>query len=1259
MTPPPDLAAAYDTYPTGPRELPADLSKPSAAYRRHAWLAVLGMLAFAALYCALSAWFAYTSVTMFMWAEEGFHLIIGGIFSGFFALFMLKGLFFFKRDADEFTPLEVTASDQGRLFDFLHRLADEAGAPRPHKVFLTPGVNAAVSNDLSLLNLLFSSKKNLYIGLGLVNVLSLGEFKAVCAHEFGHFAQRSMAVGRWVYIARQIVGQIVAKRDKFDEFINSLSHSDLRFAWLGWMLGLVVWALRAMLDTAFTLVMMAERALSREMEMQADLVAVSLTGSDAPINALYRLRAADEAWERSIGYVNEALINKRYPEDIYALQTRIISHLQVLLDDPGYGKSPAIPAENAAAFRAFQAEIAQPPKMWATHPFNHEREENAKRTYVAAPVDMRSAWDLFEQPEQLRQSVTQTLIGKIEAEPCASEETLERIDRDFERPHLSRSYRGAYLGRPLTRHVKNPAELYEGADGAIDQSKLYPADLADDLRKLDNLCKERDLLRSLESGHFVAPGKLIMYRGQALRKRELTKAITATDQDIRTLEEKLQAHDKEVRGVHLAMARTLGLGWEEYLTALIKFIHFAEHNQANIEDARRCLANRIAIATATRRVSDHDRSRVLSAAADLHQSMDSVFRGSPSVLLNETLKHALGRYGLAAPYVEGLGEWIDLCDGWVRHVCMRLNKLKAAALDELLLSEAKIAQWHAEQSSDVPHAPEIPTLGEGYPRLLPGQERTLQTTLGLWARFLAADGFLAGTARLLVAGGIVGAVFLITDFTGRTTLVVYNSLGRTVKIDACGQTIVLPADSNTEEHISFDKSCVIRTETLEGNEVERFQPDFAHSSTHIYNVAAAAPTYEWFATYGNATPVEPRTPAAVRWGYSKANILFSDPPQSVYTKGGGEVVSVLSHAPASANPSNLVDMLKDPKQQMQMIEMHARWDEGSSLYIAHWLHLATKAGIMERIIQQRLADNPHDITIMRYEQDLATQPDERTRVCARHQALAAKAPNDGDLAYLSARCIQDKDARNQATLELQRKFPLNAWVTNAAGYVQAGQGNWHEALDAWQKIPAKEHSLVNYASLEAARVQRLLEGTPKLDKLKSQSPTLTQILNLESGAGFDGEPAQAFSLMNQGNLQTAWARAEGTALEPVMKRLLIASEHKMGGPTWPLPKPDDMSGINSTTIWAAFAVAYREHQDTSKLLSHFDSTEQANLAQAFLTAARRGDQAAAEKLLRNIDPDVRGQMYCMATIVLGKNTPKAWRKGAKRLLFANERPYFD
>ena len=129
--------------------------------------------------------------------------------SAFLAIFMWKALFFVRSGSDNIT-LEITENDQPELFEFIYQLADETKAPRPHKVFLSPVVNAYVSYDLSILNFIFPTKKNLTIGLGLVNVLNCSEFRAVLAHEFGHFSQKSMAVGRWVYISEMIARQIIS-----------------------------------------------------------------------------------------------------------------------------------------------------------------------------------------------------------------------------------------------------------------------------------------------------------------------------------------------------------------------------------------------------------------------------------------------------------------------------------------------------------------------------------------------------------------------------------------------------------------------------------------------------------------------------------------------------------------------------------------------------------------------------------------------------------------------------------------------------------------------------------------------------------------------------------------------------------------------------------------------------------------------------------------------------------------------------------------
>lgn len=119
-------------YPAGPSAVPPDLTKPTSAYRRHAYIAIVGLLLFLVGYLALASWFSWTAYRLLPRAGSTENLVV--------------------------------AVAGGAAAAFLYRLADEARAPRPRRVYLSPDVNAAVFFDFSFVNLIFPSRKNLVIG---------------------------------------------------------------------------------------------------------------------------------------------------------------------------------------------------------------------------------------------------------------------------------------------------------------------------------------------------------------------------------------------------------------------------------------------------------------------------------------------------------------------------------------------------------------------------------------------------------------------------------------------------------------------------------------------------------------------------------------------------------------------------------------------------------------------------------------------------------------------------------------------------------------------------------------------------------------------------------------------------------------------------------------------------------------------------------------------------------------------------------------
>lgn len=972
-------------YPAGPTGVPATFTAPTPAYRRHAWLAMGGLALFVAFYLALSGWFLWTAWRLLSGVVQGndFSLwtLLAGVCAAFLAVFMLKALFFVKH-GHESEDIEVRRAEEPLLFEFLDRLADEAGAPRPHRVFLSARVNAAVFYDLSILNLLLPSKKNLEIGLGLVNVLTLGELKAVLAHEFGHFAQKTMAVGRWVYIAQQIAMHVIARRDALDRILNGLSRVDLRVAWIGWLLSLVVWSIRSLMETVFRIVIIGERALSREMELQADLVAVSLTGSDALIHALHKLGAADQAWDRALGFAAAELQQGRAVRDVFAVQLRIVEQMRAILGDPHFGDAPQVPDTEPQAHRVFRGELAQPPRMWATHPANAEREANAKRVYVALAIDTRSAWDLFADAATLRERMSAHLASHAEnkGEPQALDESLRKLDEHYGRAFLDRSYRGAYLGRSVVRHAAKVEELYgvrPAAERVVDEiAALYPPELADDLEMWRRLEEERAALEALRAGVASAAGGVIRHRGRELKRHELPQVISDLAEEIEAVTARVNNHDRRCRTAHLTAAAGLGAGWPEYLQGLLTTLHYADHTEADLQDAHGYFGNVFAVVTADGKVSSRELKRLVEAARVLYVALEQVQEPAAAIVLDRTLARRLNAESwrvsleelkLPPPTAENLQSWVTHVDGWVASAAHSLSALRLAALEQLLLVEAQVARFVRSRMKPA-EAPPPSKAPPQYCTLVPGKERPRQKKLGLWDRFQIADGLWPTIARLVVAAVIIGGVFVAAGAMGESTVVVYNGLGRTVRVEIGEAAATIGAFRHAQLQVPHATRYQVNTrigdDTLESFEA---QADSGFSR-YVYNVAGAAPLLEWTASYGRPSQAPERPLGAPRWITSAADVLFEEPPAQV--RGEGETRLVLAGL-GDTYPQRALSMLENDAQRAAMLALHARWDDSRSRYTLYWVTLARPLEDFASIFAARLADNPRDVLNLRLEQDLA------------------------------------------------------------------------------------------------------------------------------------------------------------------------------------------------------------------------------------------------------------------------------------------------
>lgn len=566
----PDAGPSPPSYPPGPSGLPAP--RASLTYRLRVLLVLASLFVFLAFYVGLvsaAAWAVWASIFEIGWIRgRGAVLNVGLVaVASMLLLFLAKGLFHRTRFDDDALH-EVTDETQPRLFAFLRRLAADAGARLPGKVFLSHDVNAAVMFPRSLLTLVWPTKKHLVLGLGLVNALDVSELKAVLAHELGHFSQASMRLGRYVYVAQGVIADLVYGRDRWDDALRSWQRVDLRLSFPAWIIAGVVWVIRKALHLVFQGITLANLSLSRQMEFDADANAVRLAGSDAIVSGLWKSERAQLALGHALSGLASVAEHGKHTRDLFFHQGRSLRRLDAVV-----GKDPDTRAHFAsilAPYRPgpalhFQPGGEQVSGLWRTHPPHHEREAKAKAPYVQAPTDGRSAWSLFVEPERVRRTLTRLAYRALGA-PAGKALPPRQIEQlvEEERGEMRQAdhYHGLYENRVVApgKVDELAAKLDALAErGELDvealraKARAFTGErLAAKTRRLEALRGEQQVIAALRGGATLQK-KRVPFRGDERSGAEILQLSGEVERD---LEEALAELKKaDVRFFRLFYAR--------------------------------------------------------------------------------------------------------------------------------------------------------------------------------------------------------------------------------------------------------------------------------------------------------------------------------------------------------------------------------------------------------------------------------------------------------------------------------------------------------------------------------------------------------------------------------------------------------------------------------------------------------------------------------------------------------------------------------
>src|SRR5262245_26867312 len=554
-------------YPPHPTNVPPQLTRPTQSYRIRAGLVVASLFLFVLVYLGLivgfggfSAWAFVTLLDM-----ENFRdfqgggaagliilLSVSGLSAGLLALYFIKGLFKFPKGGDD-KALEITEADQPRLFAFIRQVCADTGAPAPAKIVLSPEVGASVFFPCTFWNLFFPIRKNLHIGLGLVNSLNLSEFKAVLAHEFGHFSQRSMRLGAYVYTANRVIGEIIYGRDWLDDSLKAL--------------GPVLKVIRWLLGGVFRVVNFANSSLSRQMEFQADLVAVSVAGSDAIVHGLLRTDLAQQCLDQTWRDLTAASDHRLWTKDLFHHQGKSAEYLRILKDDPKLGLPPPL-NESGEKTQVFPPNETVLPPMWASHPPHHEREKNCKATYIRCPQDERPAWIVFDDPDGLRQKITARHyeLGKPKEKfaPKPAEVLQRFIDDERAETVYSARYHGMYEDGvispgPIEPLLKSVPTRYEQPKKMLaEHAAIFSAEMRDRLAVYRERRKDQDRLYRFANKIELPKDGTFKFRDKNYRTAaDAAKLLTTLQDEIKVDNDYLAGLDKRIFLVYMGMAGQL------------------------------------------------------------------------------------------------------------------------------------------------------------------------------------------------------------------------------------------------------------------------------------------------------------------------------------------------------------------------------------------------------------------------------------------------------------------------------------------------------------------------------------------------------------------------------------------------------------------------------------------------------------------------------------------------------------------------------
>jgi Zn-dependent protease with chaperone function len=180
------------------------------------------------------------------------------------------------KDQHEVNGVRIDLAKEKRLAKEIEAIAGALREPMPSEVYLIGDANAFVSEVDEVKG--FGRRRILALGLPLLQILTIKQFRAVLAHEFAHYYAGDTRLGPWVYDARKSLIRVYENLGKNSDI--------LRFLRRWGIVSIIYQLLMSGLRAYWQVFMRITQAISRRQEIRSDELACYVAGSQPLIEGL-------------------------------------------------------------------------------------------------------------------------------------------------------------------------------------------------------------------------------------------------------------------------------------------------------------------------------------------------------------------------------------------------------------------------------------------------------------------------------------------------------------------------------------------------------------------------------------------------------------------------------------------------------------------------------------------------------------------------------------------------------------------------------------------------------------------------------------------------------------------------------------------------------------------------------------------------------------------------------------------------------------